>query len=233
MLAHSPATRAMGPMEFMGNPALLIVGGNDTTRNSMTGGLLALHQNPQEMAKLRADPNPVDSTVPEIIRWQTPLAYMRRTATEDTELGGKTIRKGDKLAMWYLSANRDDSMIAEPDRFSVDRERARQHLSFGFGIHRCVGSRIAELQLKVLWEELLPRFPVIEVMGPPTRVRSSFVHRLLAPAGAGSRLSRHGARQRPAASHASLRRRPPGPPQASVPLSATPGRPAPRSRPSR
>jgi len=176
MLAHSPATREMNPMEYMGNLALLIVGGNDTTRNSMTGGLLALHQNPQEMAKLRANPALVDSLVPEIIRWQTPLAYMRRTATQDTELGGKTIRAGDKLAMWYLSANRDESMIPEPDRFIIDRERARQHLSFGFGIHRCVGSRIAELQLKILWEELLPRFPVIEVVGPPTRVRSSFVH---------------------------------------------------------
>jgi len=175
MLAHSPVTRDMGPMEFMGNLALLIVGGNDTTRNSMTGGLLALHQNPQEMAKLRANPALIDSLVPEIIRWQTPLAYMRRTATQDTELGGKLIRKGDKLAMWYLSANRDDAMISDPDRFIIDRERPRQHLSFGFGIHRCIGSRIAELQLRILWEELLPRFPVIEVVGPPVRVRSSFV----------------------------------------------------------
>jgi cytochrome P450 len=128
------------------------------------------------MAKLRANPALIDGLVPEIIRWQTPLAYMRRTATQDTELGGKQIRKGDKLAMWYLSANRDEEMIAEPERFIIDRERPRQHLSFGFGIHRCVGSRIAELQLKILWEELLGRFSAIEVVGPPTRVRSSFVH---------------------------------------------------------
>ncbi|WP_039015804.1 cytochrome P450 [Cupriavidus sp. IDO] len=175
MLAHSPTTRNMSPMEYMGNLALLIVGGNDTTRNSMTGGLLALHQHPREMEKLRANPALVDSLVPEIIRWQTPLAYMRRTATQDTELGGKQIRKGDKVAMWYLSANRDDEMISEPDRFIIDRERPRQHLSFGFGIHRCIGSRIAELQLKILWEELLPRFPVIEIVGTPERVRSSFV----------------------------------------------------------
>lgn len=175
MLAHSPATRNMGPQEFMGNLVLLIVGGNDTTRNSMTGGLLALHQFPAEMAKLRANPALIDSLVPEIIRWQTPLAYMRRTALQDTELAGQQIRKGDKLAMWYLSGNRDDAAIAEPDRFIVDRERPRQHLSFGFGIHRCVGNRLAELQLKILWEELIARFPVIEVVGEPTRVRSAFV----------------------------------------------------------
>ncbi len=175
MLAHGPATRNMGPMEYMGNLVLLIVGGNDTTRNSMTGGLLALSNNPAEMAKLRANPALIDSLVPEIIRWQTPLAYMRRTATQDTELGGKQIKKGDKLAMWYLSGNRDETMIDEPNRFIVDRARPRQHLSFGFGIHRCVGNRLAELQLKILWEEILKRFPVIEVMGEPTRVRSAFV----------------------------------------------------------
>jgi cytochrome P450 len=175
MLAHGPATKHMGPAEFMGNLVLLIVGGNDTTRNSMTGGLLALHQNPQEMAKVRANPGLIDSLVPEIIRWQTPLAYMRRTALIDTELGGKRIRKGDKLAMWYLSGNRDEAAIPEPNRFIVDRERPRQHLSFGFGIHRCVGNRLAELQLKILWEEILRRFETIEVVGEPVRVRSAFV----------------------------------------------------------
>jgi cytochrome P450 len=175
MLAHGPATRDMGPKEFMGNLVLLIVGGNDTTRNSMTGGLLALHDNPQEMAKLRANPALIESLVPEIIRWQTPLAYMRRTALADTELAGKQIRKGDKLAMWYLSGNRDGAAIPDPERFIIDRARPRQHLSFGFGIHRCVGNRLAELQLKILWEEILSRFDTIEVMGEPTRVRSSFV----------------------------------------------------------
>jgi cytochrome P450 len=175
MLAHGPATRNMPPMEYMGNLVLLIVGGNDTTRNSMTGGLLALSQSPEEWAKLRANPALVDSMVPEIIRWQTPLAYMRRTAMVDTELGGKLIKKGDKVAMWYLSGNRDAEAIPEPNKFIIDRARPRQHLSFGFGIHRCVGNRLAEMQLKILWEEILRRFPKIEVLGEPTRVRSPFV----------------------------------------------------------
>jgi cytochrome P450 len=175
MLAHGADTKNMTPHEYMGNLTLLIVGGNDTTRNSMTGGLLALHQHPEEMAKLRANPALVESLVPEIIRWQTPLAYMRRSALVDAELGGKQIKKGDKLAMWYLSGNRDETAIPEPNRFIIDRERPRQHLSFGFGIHRCVGNRLAELQLKILWEELLQRFDTIEVVGAPTRVRSSFV----------------------------------------------------------
>lgn len=175
MLAHDSATGAMGPQELMGNLVLLIVGGSDTTRNTMSGGVLALHENPAEMAKLRARPALVESLVPEIIRWQTPLAYMRRTATQDAVLGGQQIRKGDKLALWYLSGNRDEQAISQADRFIIDRTRPRQHLSFGFGIHHCVGSRLAELQLRVLWEELLQRFGSIEVVGRPTRVRSFLV----------------------------------------------------------
>ena len=175
MLAHGAATRNMSPMEYMGNLVLLIVGGNDTTRNSMTGGLLALSQHPEQFAKLRANPALIESMVPEIIRWQTPLAFMRRTALADSELGGKLIKKGDKIAMWYLSGNRDETAIDRADEFIIDRARPRQHLSFGFGIHRCVGNRLAEMQLKILWEEILQRFPVIEVMGEPTRVRSAFV----------------------------------------------------------
>ena len=175
MLAHGPSTRGMTPVEFMGNLVLLIVGGNDTTRNSMTGGLLALCERPDQFAKLRAHPALVDSLVPEIIRWQTPLAHMRRTALSDSVLGGKAIKKGDKVIMWYASGNRDASAIDNPDEFIIDRARPRQHLSFGFGIHRCVGNRLAELQLKILWEEILKRFPVIEVLGEPVRVKSNFV----------------------------------------------------------
>ena len=114
--------------------------------------------------------------MPEIIRWQTPLAYMRRTALADAELGGKPIKKGDKLVMWYLSGNRDETAIEDAHRFVVDRARPRQHLSFGFGIHRCVGNRLAEMQLKILWQEILARFPAVKVVGPPKRVRSNFVH---------------------------------------------------------
>jgi cytochrome P450 len=176
MLAHGEATRNMDPMEFMGNCVLLIVGGNDTTRNSISGGLLALNRHPEAYQKLRENPGLIPTMVPEIIRWQTPLCYMRRTALSDYELGGKTIRAGDKLAMWYISGNRDAEVIDEPDRFIIDRARPRQHLSFGFGIHRCVGNRLAELQLTILWEEIMKRFPVIEVVEEPERVFSSFVH---------------------------------------------------------
>ncbi|MEW5685970.1 MAG: cytochrome P450 [Pseudomonadota bacterium] len=175
MLAHGEATRNMTPDEYLGNIILLIVGGNDTTRNSISGGVVALNQNPAEYDKLRANPDLIPNMVPEIIRWQTPLAHMRRTALEDVDLGGQKIRKGDKVVMWYVSGNRDESVIEDPDTFRIDRERPRQHLSFGFGIHRCVGNRLAELQLKIVWEEILKRFRHIEVVGEPRRVRSSFV----------------------------------------------------------
>ena len=175
MLAHGEATRNMTPDEYLGNIILLTVGGNDTTRNSISGGLLALNQNPDQYQKLREHPELIPGMVPEIIRWQTPLAHMRRTATEDIEVGGKTIRKGDKVVMWYVSGNRDEAAIETPDAFIIDRARPRQHLSFGFGIHRCVGNRLAEMQLRVVWEEILKRFETIEVVEEPTRVRSSFV----------------------------------------------------------
>jgi cytochrome P450 len=175
MLAHGKDTRDMPPMEFLGNLILLIVGGNDTTRNSISGGVLALNLNPGEYDKLRNDVGLIPNMVSEIIRWQTPLAYMRRTATRDVEFGGKTIRQGDKVAMWYVSGNRDEEVIADPDRFWIDRPNARHHLSFGFGVHRCMGNRLAEMQLRVLWEEILQRFRFIEITGEVERVQSSFV----------------------------------------------------------
>jgi cytochrome P450 len=175
MMAHGEHTRDMPRMEFLGNLLLLIVGGNDTTRNSISGGVLALNRFPDEYAKLRADPGLIPNAVAEIIRWQTPLTYMRRTAVEDVELGGKTIRAGDKLAMWYLSGNRDAAVFEDADRLIVDRANARSHVAFGYGLHRCMGNRLAEMQLRVLWEELLPRFPLVEVTGEPERTRSNFV----------------------------------------------------------
>ena len=134
-----------------------------------------MFKNPDQLAKLKADPSLIPSMVSETIRWQTPLAYMRRTATRDVELGGKTIKKGDKVIMWYASGNRDDEIIDNPNAYIIDRPQPRRHLSFGFGIHRCVGNRLAELQLTILWEEILARFPEIQVVGEPTRVPSSFV----------------------------------------------------------
>ena len=175
MLAHGPETRNMEPREFFGNIVLLTVGGNDTTRNTITGSVLALNQNPDQYQKLRDNPSLIPSMVSETIRWQTPLAHMRRIATQDYELGGKTIKKGDKVVMWYVSGNRDDEVIENPNAYIIDRERPRNHLSFGFGIHRCVGNRLAELQLRVIWEEILQRFPEIKVVEEPVRTYSSFV----------------------------------------------------------
>ncbi len=175
MLAHADTTRQMDPREFLGNLILLIVGGNDTTRNSITGGLVALHEHPDQYAKLRANPALISSMVPEIIRWQTPLAHMRRTATRDTTLGGQQIRAGDRVVMWYVSGNRDETAIPDANRFIIDRDKPKKHLSFGFGVHRCVGERLAEMQLRVVWEEILARFTAVEVVGEPRRVYSSFV----------------------------------------------------------
>ena len=175
MLAHGESTRNMGPQEYLGNLILLIVGGNDTTRNSITGGLLALNQNPAEYDKLRNNLSLIPSMVPEIIRWQTPLAHMRRRVLTDTELGGQKFKAGDKVIMWYVSGNRDEEAIENPNAFIIDRPKARQHLSFGFGIHRCMGNRLAEMQLRIVWEEVMKRFEFVEVVGEPTRVRSSFV----------------------------------------------------------
>ncbi len=175
MLAHGEATRNMPPLEFLGNLLLLIVGGNDTTRNSISGGVLALNEHPTEYEKLRADPTLIPNMVSEIIRWQTPLAYMRRTATQDTVLHDKQIKAGDKVIMWYASGNRDEEVIERADELWIDRPNARQHLSFGFGIHRCMGNRLAEMQLRVLWEEIQHRFHRIEVVGPPQRIYSSFI----------------------------------------------------------
>ena len=182
MLAHGASTRDMvhRPMEYLGNLILLIVGGNDTTRNSISGGVLALNQHPEQYQKLRAsvsqdDTSLIPNMVAEIIRWQTPLTHMRRTALADTELNGKTIRAGDKVVMWYLSGNRDEQVFANADDFVIDRSNARSHMSFGFGIHRCMGNRVGEMQLRVLWEEIMKRFAKVEVVGEAVRTRHIFI----------------------------------------------------------
>lgn len=177
MMIHSDAMKEMDEMEFLGNLILLIVGGNDTTRNSMSAYAYGLDQHPDARAKLEADPSLIPNAVQEIIRWQTPLSHMRRTATRDTELMGQTIREGDKLAMWYVSANRDRSVFGDDaDRIVVDRPNARRHLAFGHGIHRCVGARLAEMQIAILLEEMAKRHLRVNVTGEPTRVAACFVH---------------------------------------------------------
>jgi len=177
MLQRDPNTENLvdDPMEYLGNLLLLIIGGNDTTRNSASAGVLALNQNPAEYDKLRSNPDLIPSMVSEVIRWQTPLMHMRRTATRDVEFQGKQIRQGEKVVMWYLSGNHDETAIENANSFIIDRKNPRKHMSFGFGVHRCMGNRLAEMQLRILWEEIMQRFSKVEVVGEVERVKSNFV----------------------------------------------------------
>jgi cytochrome P450 len=177
MLQNNPTTARMNedPEQFLGTILLLIVGGNDTTRNSISGGVVALNQFPEEYQKLRDDPGLIPNMVAEMVRWQTPVIHMRRTALEDYELGGQTIRKGDKVVMWYVSGNRDETVFDDPDRLIIDRHNARAHVAFGFGVHRCMGNRLAEMQLRILWEEIMQRFRMVEVVGPVARLPNNFI----------------------------------------------------------
>lgn len=174
-LVHGDETRDMDPMEYLGNLLLLIVGGNDTTRSTMSSSVLCLDRHPRQLADIKADLSLIPDMVSETIRWQTPLAHMRRRALQDVELQGQTIREGDKVIMWYVSGNRDERFFTRPNEYDIHRENLRKHLSFGFGIHRCMGNRVAEMQLHTLWEEILKRFDRIEVVDEPQRSRSLFV----------------------------------------------------------
>ena len=176
MMIHSPAMNQMSPEEFMGNLVLLIVGGNDTTRNTMSGIIHALDKFPDQRKLYEENPDLIPNAVQEILRMQVPLAHMRRTCTEDTEVFGQTIKKGDKVVLWYISANRDEEVFENPDKLDITRENARRHLAFGYGIHRCVGARLAELQLRVLLEEMHKRRMRVHVAGDVERVRANFVH---------------------------------------------------------
>lgn len=176
LMVQSEATKDLSPGEFLGNLINLIVGGNDTTRNSLTGGVLALHRFPDQYEKLRRNPALIPGMVPEIIRWQTPISHMARTAKADVQVGSQLIRAGDRVALWYISGNRDDAAIERPEEFIIDRPQPRRHLSFGFGAHHCVGYRLAELQLQIAWEEIHKRFRQVEVMGEPARVCSNVIH---------------------------------------------------------
>ena len=176
MMIHSESMNQMSPEEFMGNLVLLIVGGNDTTRNTMSGIIHAFDKFPDQRKLFEQDPSLIPNAVQECIRYQTPLAHMRRTCTEDTEQFGQKIKQGDKVVLWYLSANRDEEVFDNPDKLDITRDNARRQLSFGYGIHRCVGARLAELQLRILLEEMHKRRMRVHVAGDVERVRANFVH---------------------------------------------------------
>jgi cytochrome P450 len=176
MLAQDSVTADQPDTHFLGNLMLLIVGGNDTTRNTMSASINAFHKFPEQLDILKARPELLDNMISEVVRWQTPLSHMRRTAMVDTHIGDQRIKKGDKVVMWYYSGNRDESVFDNSDELDITRQNSRNSLSFGFGLHRCLGMRLAEMQMRVLWQEILKRWQHIEIVGEVERVESNFVN---------------------------------------------------------
>jgi cytochrome P450 len=174
LLAHMKPEMEIN--EYLSTIIILIVGGNETTRNSISASVLFFDQFPDQRDLFYTHPELMGSGISEIIRYQTPLMYMRRTATEDVEIGRKTIKKGDKVIMWYLSGNRDEEAISYPDEFIINRTRSGRHLSFGFGPHRCIGRRLAEMQIRVLWQEIIRRKWIIQPTGNTERTVSNFIN---------------------------------------------------------
>ena len=154
---------------------LMVIAGNETTRNTLTGGLMALTDNPEEREKLLKDPSLISNATDEMLRWVTSVIYFRRTATKDTNIRGQDIKAGDKVVMWYGSANRDEDIFKDGHLFRVDRENAKKHLAFGAGEHLCLGNRLGHMQIRILFEELLDRFPNIHSTSDPVRIPSNFL----------------------------------------------------------
>ena len=154
---------------------LMVIAGNETTRNTITGGLMALTENPEEREKLLKDPSLISNATDEMLRWVTSVIYFRRTATKDTQIRGQDIKKGDKVVMWYGSANRDEDIFENGHLFQVDRQNAKKHLAFGAGEHLCLGNRLGHMQIRILFEEMLERYPNIHSTSEPVRVPSNFL----------------------------------------------------------
>jgi cytochrome P450 len=162
--------------EFHNYFSLLMIAGNETTRHTITAGMLALMQDPEQMQLLKDDPSLISNATEEILRWATPVLHFRRTATRDVELRGQQIKAGDKVVTWYISANRDEEVFDDPYRFDVTR-KPNDHVTFGpGGPHFCLGAHLARLETKILFQELLPRLDSIELAGPVERIRSNFVN---------------------------------------------------------